>query len=176
MTFLSCCNFTVIITARNRCLGQGNIFRSMCHSVHGGRGLCMMLYPDWLPGTMLLLGASVPGPIFLSRGGRGRGSLSRGVSVKGTETPSVATEGGGGASHWNAYLFHDRSSHEMYTFYSKWFECSLKSLVLVSHLCWTPRLICLWVFSIASRVVWCWLCAGHTRVVSLFTLRIVVAR
>ena len=28
------CNF--LITARKRSLGQGNIFRSVCHSVHGG--------------------------------------------------------------------------------------------------------------------------------------------
>ena len=29
-------NFTYIITARKRSLGQGNIFTPVCHSVHGG--------------------------------------------------------------------------------------------------------------------------------------------
>ena len=28
----------------------------MCHSVHGGRGLCMMSLPVWLTGPMFLLG------------------------------------------------------------------------------------------------------------------------
>ena len=29
----------VIFTARKRCLGQGNVFTTVCHSVHEGRGL-----------------------------------------------------------------------------------------------------------------------------------------
>ena len=44
-----------IFTARKRSLGQGNVFTRMCHSVHGGGGLCMMSLPVWLPGPMFFL-------------------------------------------------------------------------------------------------------------------------
>ena len=39
-----------LITARKRSLGQGNVFRSVCHSVHRGRGFCPTPLDADLPG------------------------------------------------------------------------------------------------------------------------------
>ena len=51
----------VVVTARKRSLGQGNIFRNICHSVHlGGGVLCMMSLPVWLHGPMFLVGGLCP--------------------------------------------------------------------------------------------------------------------
>ena len=36
-----------LVTARKRSLGQGNVFTHVCHSGHGGKGLCMMSLPVW---------------------------------------------------------------------------------------------------------------------------------
>ena len=46
----------LFITARKRSLGYGNVFRSVCHYVHGGVSLCMMSLLVWLAGPMFLLG------------------------------------------------------------------------------------------------------------------------
>ena len=37
----------LLVTARKRSLGQGNVFIRVCHSVHKV-GLCMMSIPVWL--------------------------------------------------------------------------------------------------------------------------------
>ena len=86
-----------IITARR----QGNVLHMSVILSSGGGGLCMMSLPVWLPGPMFLgwVGGWVGGwgggvlclwshvPMFLPGG---RGSLSRGVSVR--ETPHPRTE------------------------------------------------------------------------------------
>ena len=69
-----------VITVRKRSLGQGNVSTRFCHSVHGkggGRGSlydvisCLAAWSMFLPE-----GVSVPGPMFLLRGGLCWGSLS----------------------------------------------------------------------------------------------------
>ena len=42
--------FSLIFTARKRSLGQGNIFTPVCHSVHGGGGVCLSACWDMPPG------------------------------------------------------------------------------------------------------------------------------
>ena len=78
---------TWIFTARKRSFGQGNSFRSVCHSVLGD--LCMMSFLVW---------PHVPS---------GGSLFGRGVSVRKTpweQTPH-AVESGRYASYWNAFLF-----------------------------------------------------------------------
>ena len=109
---LSCCNFTVIIIARKRCLGQGNIFRSMCHSVLRGEGE-VSLYD--VTSCLAARSHAPSGGLcscthFPSRG-RAGGSLSRGVSVKGDRDLPRGHWMGRYASHWNLYLFHDIDRH-----------------------------------------------------------------
>ena len=48
--------FFIIITARKRSLGQGNVFTNVCHSVHRG---VMMSLPVWLSGPVFLLGGGL---------------------------------------------------------------------------------------------------------------------
>ena len=54
-----------IITARKRSLGQGNVFTSVCHSVHGGGSACLHPVGDLHPG------GSASGEWGLHRGGGG---------------------------------------------------------------------------------------------------------
>ena len=75
-----------IFTASKRSLGQGNIFRRVCHSVPGG--LCVMSLLVWLPGPMFLLRSlCLGGGLSLCRGSQSGGlcpgePLSRGVSLQ----------------------------------------------------------------------------------------------
>ena len=76
--------YVCIFTASKRSVGQGNVFRSVCHSVQGG--LC--------PGGSLSRGVSVQ-----------EESLSRGVSVQGVSVgrPPRNQKSGRYAPHWNAF-------------------------------------------------------------------------
>ena len=69
---LSCLTF---LTARKRSLGQGKIFRSVCHSVHGGgvypqevciQGVC--LQGDLPPGSLPLEGSASSGGLMVVEG------------------------------------------------------------------------------------------------------------
>ena len=71
-------------------MGQGIFFTRVFHSVHGGRGLCILSLSVWLAGPMFLPGVCVQGGLCpgdlcaggsVSRGSLSRGSLSRRVSV-----------------------------------------------------------------------------------------------
>ena len=55
-SFTSADEFSTVITARKRSLGQGNIFTPVCHSVHRAVGL-----PQWMMGYTLGPGTP-PGP------------------------------------------------------------------------------------------------------------------
>ena len=70
--------YKVLITARKRSLGQGNVFTCVCHSFHRGKG---GLHSGGLP--------------------LGRGSASRGLS----RPPLELWKAGSYASYWNAFLF-----------------------------------------------------------------------
>ena len=84
----------IIITARKRSLGQGNIFTPVCHSVHSGGawsgggssgpGGCLVLWRGLLPGV-------VPGP---------------GGCLVETPRPPDGYCCGRYASYWNAFLLH----------------------------------------------------------------------
>ena len=65
----------LVITARKRSLGLGNVFTHVCHSVHK-MGLCMTSLSVWLCGPMFLPGGgcSVRGRVSVRR----RGGLSGG--------------------------------------------------------------------------------------------------
>ena len=92
-------------------VGQGNIFRSVCHSIHMG-GLCMMSFPVWLPGPMFLLGglwSNVPSwGVSVEEDLCPRGLCTRGISVKVVSVweglPDMV-KSGRYASYWNAFLF-----------------------------------------------------------------------
>ena len=60
-------------------------------------GLYMMSLPVWLPGTMFLLGVSVPSPMFLLEGVSVRGEVSPSGQRPHGQRPSLlaATEAGG---------------------------------------------------------------------------------
>ena len=65
----------IIITARKRSLGQGNIFTPVCHSVHrGGK----MPGPRGVPGGCLLPGGLLPGGRGACSGDGGEVPASRG--------------------------------------------------------------------------------------------------
>ena len=112
-----------IVTISERSLGQSNVFTHMCHSVHGGRGLCMLSLPVWLTGPMFLLGreslslvpCSFQGGLCPGCGGvsclgvsvGGKGSVLGGGPCQG-DTPSRDTPyGNKQAVHilQNAFLF-----------------------------------------------------------------------
>ena len=122
-----------IFTARKRCLGQGNVFTRVCHSVHipsgGGRGgLCVVSRPVWLLGPMFLQGdlclsSYVPSrvsnsrPMFHPGGLPDKDPLDKnppGQRPPWTETPGqkptrqrplCTVKSGQYASYWNAFLF-----------------------------------------------------------------------
>ena len=76
--------FLLVITARKRSLGQGNVFTLVCHSVHNGGSLSYHASQVTWQGVFVQ-GLSVQGS--LSRGSLSRGSLSRRVSVQGGICP-----------------------------------------------------------------------------------------
>ena len=80
-----CVKFSSLFTARKQSFGQGNIFTSVCHSVHRGGALI-----DRDPWT------DTPSWILLDRYPPLRSSW--------TETPCTVTSGRY-ASYWNAFLF-----------------------------------------------------------------------
>ena len=94
-----------IFTARNRSLGQGNVFTPVCHSVHKGGGLCPSMRHRSrdrrsLSGGLSVQGVSVQGVSV--QGSMSRGvSLSRGVSVR--EAPRTVTSRRY-TSYWNAFF------------------------------------------------------------------------
>ena len=53
----------------------------------------MMSLSVWLPGPTFPLGVSVSGPMFFPVGCLSRGSLSRGISVKGALCPGGSLSG-----------------------------------------------------------------------------------
>ena len=71
---------TTFITACKRSLGQGNIFTTVCHSVHGGCLVPGGSGPVGAPGSW-----GVPGPEAGMPGHRGGGAWSREVCL--VETP-----------------------------------------------------------------------------------------
>ena len=122
----------MLITARKRSLGQGNIFTPVCHSVH--RGGCLVPGGCLLPGVSALGGGSAPRGGAWSEGDVCSGGLPgpggvpgpRGVSaLGGTQSQGVPGPGGDAqswgrpgrdpppdgyccrwyASYWNAFLF-----------------------------------------------------------------------
>ena len=86
-----------IFTVRKKSFGQGNVFRSVCHSIHWRGGLCMMSLSIWLSGPMFLLGGLCPGGSLFWE----RGSLSRGDPHQNQKSRRYA-------SYLNAFLFSER--------------------------------------------------------------------
>ena len=98
----------ILITARKRSLGQGNVFRSICYSVHWGGGplydvTSCLAASSHVPSR----GVSVPGSMFLSMSGESlsRWSLSRGVYVGRPLSPPRNQKSGQYTSYWNVFLF-----------------------------------------------------------------------
>ena len=82
------CHFIMIITARKRSLGQGNIFAPVCHSVHRGgtwAGNPQQVYPQagTPPGWYTPLGRYTPWAMHAG----------------------IRSTSGRYASYWNAFLF-----------------------------------------------------------------------
>ena len=80
----------LLITARKRSLGQGNIFALVCHSVHGGGA--------WSRG-------SAPVGCLVPRGVCSGGVVLGPEGVPDGETPREGYCCGRYASYWNAFLF-----------------------------------------------------------------------
>ena len=86
----------LIITARKRSLGQGNIFAPVCHSVHRGGGacsgcVCVLQGGCLVPGGVLV---GVPGPrgvCFWGVPGLGGGGVPGGDHPPGTATAAGGT-------------------------------------------------------------------------------------
>ena len=72
---------SLLLTARKRSLGQGNIFTTVCHSVHGGEGRCI---PACIAGGI---------PACLAEGGLSQHALQEGVVPA---AGGLCSGGGGG--------------------------------------------------------------------------------
>ena len=103
-------NSGILVTARKRSFGQGNVFTLVCHSVHRGRGSAQppRMQTPWIGQTPWMQTphgwADPPGcrPPGLGR----PPSLDADPPGVG-QTPPIQSTSGRYASYWNTYLYCD---------------------------------------------------------------------
>ena len=89
------CHFVMIITARERSLGQGNIFAPVCHSVHRGGGTWAGTPQQVQPPGRYTPRAGTPPGRYTPWAGTPPWAMHAGIrSTSGRYT-----------SYWNAFLF-----------------------------------------------------------------------